>query len=67
MGKIKSRLVKRTAENFIENEIKFGEDFEKNKKILKNEMQSKKVRNQLAGYLARLKRREKKEARQQNS
>jgi ribosomal protein S17E len=57
MGKIKSRLVKRTAERFINDEVGFGDSFEKNKRILKNDLPSKKVRNQLAGYLARLKRR----------
>lgn len=59
MGKIKSRLVKRTAERLIKKGVKFSSDFEENKKILKNDMPSKKIRNQLAGYLARVKKQEK--------
>jgi small subunit ribosomal protein S17e len=59
MGKIKTKLIKRTAEKLIQKEIAFDDTFEKNKKILGKEMPSKKVRNQIAGYLARLLRREK--------
>ena len=59
MGKIKGKLIKRTSERFIEEGIEFTDDFEKNKKILGNDMPSKKVRNQMAGYLSRLKRQEK--------
>jgi len=59
MGKIKSRLVKRTAKALIEKGIVFQEDFEHNKKVLGREMPSKKLRNQIAGYLSRLKRQEK--------
>ncbi len=55
MGKIKSKLVKRTSKRFIEEGIEFSEDFEKNKKILGREMPSKKIRNQMAGFLARKK------------
>lgn len=58
MGKIKTRLIKRTATALLKEEIGFDETFEKNKKILGREMPSKKVRNQIAGYIARLKRRE---------
>ena len=53
MGKIKSKLVKRTSKELIKRGIEFGEDFEKNKKILGREMPSKKIRNQMAGFLAR--------------
>jgi len=59
MGKIKSRLVKRTAKALIEKGIVFQEDFKYNKKVLGREMPSKKLRNQIAGYLSRLKRQEK--------
>lgn len=55
MGKIKSKMIKRAAERFIKEGVKFGEDFEKNKKILGNTMPSKKIRNQMAGYLSHLK------------
>ena len=55
MGRIKSKLVKRTAKNLLKEENKFNDNFEKNKKILKDSMPSKKIRNQIAGYIARLK------------
>ena len=58
MGKIKTKLIKRTAENLIEKDIPFTDDFEKNKKILGNTMPSKKIRNQIAGQLARMKKQE---------
>ena len=58
MGKIKSKMVKRSAERLIKEGVKFYGDFEKNKKILGNTMPSKKIRNQMAGYLSRLKKRE---------
>jgi len=61
MGKIKTRLIKRTGEELGKKEkgIGFSESFEENKKILGNTMPSKKIRNQIAGYLARSKRTEK--------
>ncbi len=55
MGKIKSKLIKRTAEELIKRGIKFSDDFEKNKKILEKTMPSKKIQNQVAGYLSKLK------------
>ena len=58
MGKIKSRLIKRTGEKLKENKIKFSENFEDNKKILGNKMPSKKIRNRIAGYLTRIIKRE---------
>jgi len=58
MGKIKSKLIKRTAQAFVDKEIEFTEDFERNKKILGNTMPSKKLRNQMAGYLTRYKKQE---------
>ncbi len=61
MGKIKTRLIKRTANTLLKEDINFNDTFEKNKKILGREMPSKKVRNQIAGYIARLKRRSDKE------
>ncbi len=59
MGKIKSKLIKRSAKEFVKRGIEFSEDFERNKKILGNTMPSKKIRNQIAGYLSRLNRKEK--------
>ena len=56
MGKIKSKQVKRSAEEMVKRGVDFSKDFEKNKKILGNTtMPSKKIRNQVAGYLAKLK------------
>ena len=55
MGRIKTALVKRTTFELLKDEeIDFSPDFEKNKKLLKNLMPSKKIRNKIAGYLARL-------------
>ena len=58
MGKIKTRLIKRTAKALTEKGIEFKEDFKKNKEILGREMPSKKVRNQIAGFLSRQKKKE---------
>lgn len=59
MGKIKTKLIKRTAEKLMDEGIEFSEDFEENKKILGDTMPSKKIRNQVAGYLVRRIRQEK--------
>ncbi len=59
MGKIKSKLIKRTAEELINQGIEFTEDFQKNKEILGDTMPSKKIKNQIAGYLVRKKKEEK--------
>ncbi len=58
MGKIKSKLIKRSAKILVKKGIEFSEDFEKNKKILKDTMPSKKIRNQMAGFLSRMKKQE---------
>lgn len=55
MGKIKSKLIKRTANGLIKKGIEFSTSFEENKKILGQTMPSKKIRNQMAGYISRLK------------
>ena len=59
MGKIKSKQVKRTAHALVDKGVDFSQDFENNKKVLKSTMPSKKMRNQIAGYLSRTKRQEK--------
>jgi len=59
MGRIKSKLVKRTAHNLLKEENRFDSSFENNKKILKGTMPSKKIRNQVAGYLSRIKKKQK--------
>ena len=62
MGKIKSKQVKRASLELIEAGVEFSKDFEKNKKILGNEMPSKKMRNKMAGFLARHLKQKEKEA-----
>ncbi len=60
MGKIKSKIMRRTAQSLIKEDIDFSEDFKKNKKILGNTMPSKKLRNKIAGLISRMKKMEKK-------
>lgn len=64
MGRIKSTLVKRTARNLLKEQNVFSESFEKDKRILADMMPSKRIRNKIAGYIARLKKREKQENKQ---
>jgi small subunit ribosomal protein S17e len=57
MGRIKTQLVKRIAiKLFKENPETFKKDFSENKKLLEGviEVNSKKLRNIIAGYLTRL-------------
>ncbi len=58
MGRIKQAMVKRASFELMEKELPFDNTFEANKKILSNTMPSKKIRNKIAGYIARLKRAE---------
>jgi ribosomal protein S17E len=61
MGRIKTMVVKRTSRQLIENSPEsFGETFDSNKKALGKTMPSKRMRNKVAGYLARLKKNSKK-------
>ena len=56
MGRIKSKLIKRTSRQLIENsDESFEKTFEKNKKTLGKILSSKKMRNKIAGYIARIK------------
>lgn len=59
MGKIKSKLIKKSGQNLVKRGVPFTESFEHNKGILGSTMPSKKLRNKMAGFLARLKRQEK--------
>ena len=59
MGKIKSKLIRRTANTLLKREVEFTESFEENKKVMKDTMPSKKIRNQIAGLLAKIKKQEK--------
>lgn len=57
MGRIKTTLIKRTAiELFNTHKNEFKKDFEENKKIVEGlaEIESKKLRNIIAGYITRL-------------
>lgn len=54
MGRIKSTLVKRTSKQLLARSSDFDHQFDTNKKILGRTMPSKKMRNKIAGYIARL-------------
>ena len=58
MGKIKSKYIRRSANKLTTNEVKFTGDFEENKQILTKMTISKKLRNRLAGLLAKTKKQE---------
>lgn len=58
MGRIKQLMVKRASKELMNKESSFEEDFTPNKRILGSTMPSKKVRNKIAGYIARLKKAE---------
>lgn len=56
MGRIKSKLIKRTAKQLANTSPDTFEDsFEENKKALGNILESKKTRNKIAGYITRIK------------
>ena len=55
MGRIKSKLVKRTTRGILKQDNKFTGSFKDNKKLLNGLIESKKIRNQIAGYIVRLK------------
>ncbi len=57
MGKIKSKQIRKTA-RIINEKLGIEGDFNENKKTLNGLTQSKKVRNQIAGLLAKKKKRE---------
>lgn len=61
MGRIKSKLVKRTGNLLLKEENDFSEDFDSNKKILKDSMPSKKIRNKISGFITRKKKLETKQ------
>ena len=58
MGHIEQQMVKRTTKELMKRDILFSENFNDDKKILGSTMPSKKVRNKIAGYIARLKKME---------
>ena len=54
MGRIKNSLVKRTAKGLLKEENKFSGEFNNNKRNLGSNMPSKRLRNQIAGYITRI-------------
>lgn len=57
MGRIKTILIKRTSKQLVEEHMEeFSEDYNKNKEVLKKyaDIKSPKMRNVIAGYVARL-------------
>ncbi len=54
MGKIKQKMIKKSAKILLKEDLGFGKDFEKNKEILKKDIVDKKIRNKIAGYLVQL-------------
>jgi len=61
MGKTKSKQIRRYANEIMNEGVEFSEYFNENKKILGKEMPSKKMRNQMAGFLSRFMKHKKKE------
>ncbi|HUS50333.1 MAG TPA: hypothetical protein VMZ91_09215 [Candidatus Paceibacterota bacterium] len=59
MGKIKPKLVRKSANVLLNSGIEFSENFKENKKILGDSMPGKKIRNQMAGLLSKLKKQQK--------
>ena len=59
MGKIKSKGIRKAVNALLKEGIGFTEKFEENKKLIGNTMPSKKIRNQLVGLLAKIKKEEK--------
>ena len=59
MGRIKSKIVKRSTLTLLKEENnKFTDKFDDNKELLKGLTDSKKVRNQIIGYVTRIKKRQ---------
>lgn len=58
MGRIKSALIKRTARSMLKEENKFTDKFDDAKNLLGSSMPSKRLRNRIAGYIARVKKQE---------
>jgi ribosomal protein S17E len=54
MGRIKSKLIKNASKEMLAGKHSFNTSFEHNKKMLKDTMPSKSLRNKIAGYIARL-------------
>ncbi|MBU2562507.1 MAG: 30S ribosomal protein S17e [Nanoarchaeota archaeon] len=59
MGKIKSKSIRKSTSELQKKGVEFAENFKDNKTLLGGTMPSKKLRNQMAGYLVRVKKQEK--------
>ncbi len=62
MGRIKTQLIKRSSKEFIsKHKDKIKDNFDENKKVVQDnaEISSKKLRNIIAGYVTRLKKKDK--------
>ena len=60
MGKIKSKMMRKTANTLLKEDLNFENDFKKNKAILGKTMPSKRLRNRIAGLISRMKTKEEK-------
>jgi ribosomal protein S17E len=60
MGKIKSKMMRKTSKEIMKEDIEVSKDFEHNKTILGSTMPSKRMRNRIAGLLSRMKKQEEK-------
>jgi ribosomal protein S17E len=58
MGKIKSKSIRKATKTLSNEGVKFNSNFEENKKILKGLVIGKKLRNQMAGLMAKNKKAE---------
>lgn len=55
MGRIKSTMIKRTSRQLLEQNKEFSNGFEQDKSMLRGtDLPSKRIRNKIAGYIARL-------------
>jgi ribosomal protein S17E len=54
MGRVKSLMIKKAAQELFTSVEGFGEDFDKNKKLLSDTMPYKSIRNKVAGGITRL-------------
>ncbi len=61
MGRIKSKLVKRTSHNLLKENNRFSDNFEENKELIRDLGTSKKIKNKIAGYISRINKKKKEE------
>ena len=66
MGRVKSTMIKKSATQLFEKDIKFNDSFENNKKLLKGAISYKSLRNKVAGQIVHLARKKKLKENQEN-